>query len=98
MLLEATKRVTPPFYVGTHENPRGRANVIIDCDGCAMQHTTACDDCIVTVLLGQTGSGVLDVVEVQEDESWALQNLADAGLVAPLRLVPRADDAETATG
>ena len=25
--------------------------MLIDCDQCAMQHTSACDDCVVTFLL-----------------------------------------------
>lgn len=64
----------------------------IDCDECAMQHTEACNDCIVTVLLGDPG-----VVELGDAESVALLNLADAGMVAPLRLVRR-DDGASATG
>ena len=65
----------------------------IDCDECAMQHTTACDECIVTVLLD--GPRLLDEsasragVELDAGEAEALGHLADAGLVAPLRLVPR---------
>jgi len=58
--------------------------MIIDCDQCVMQHTSACDDCIVTVLLAGSGP-----VELAGAESHALHNLAEVGLVAPLRLVPR---------
>ncbi|MBT8214027.1 MAG: hypothetical protein KJP12_02305 [Acidimicrobiia bacterium] len=65
--------------------------MVIDCASCAMQHTQACDDCIVTVLI-DGGPLTLD-----SGESVALENLADAGLVAPIRLVPlvRPDDAAT---
>ena len=88
--------------------------VIIDCDGCAMQHTTACDECIVTVLLSDMtapapatddrsslpgfGVGPLHRVEIDDEEATALERLADAGLVAPLRLVPRRRDEEAPTG
>ncbi len=58
--------------------------MIIDCDQCVMQHTSACDDCIVTVLLAGSSP-----VELAGAESHALHNLAEAGLVSPLRLVPR---------
>ena len=63
--------------------------MIIDCASCAMQHTQACDDCIVTALI-DGGPLTLDA-----GESAALEHLADAGLVAPIRLVPlvRPDDA-----
>ena len=57
--------------------------MLIDCDQCAMQHTEACDDCIVTALLGHdTGT-----VELADTEAVALRHLADAGMVSPLRLV-----------
>ncbi|NNF64880.1 MAG: hypothetical protein HKN07_11575 [Acidimicrobiia bacterium] len=54
----------------------------IDCDDCAMQASDACGDCLVTFLVD---GGPLDL---HDEESTALSNLADAGLVAPLRLVP----------
>lgn len=57
--------------------------MIIDCDKCHMQSTTACDECIVPVLLHQM-SGPF---ELAVEEAEALDNLAGAGMVAPLRLV-----------
>lgn len=56
--------------------------MLIDCEQCAMNGTSACDDCVVTCLLGD---GPLDVSETQEK---ALGNLADQGLVPRLRLIP----------
>ena len=61
--------------------------MIIDCDLCAMQHTSACDDCAVAFLLD-----VAPPVEFFDAEVAALDQLARAGLVAPLRLVPRPRD------
>ncbi len=58
--------------------------MVIDCDDCVMQHTNACDDCVVTALLHITDHPV----RLVEAESEALGNLAEVGLVAPLRLVP----------
>lgn len=76
--------------------------MLIDCDTCVMQHTEACHDCIITVLLagdaggGDSGSGGWavggphgTVVELGDGEAAALHNLAEVGLVAPLRLVVR---------
>ncbi len=72
--------------------------MLIDCDTCVMQYTEACRDCIVTVLLaGVAGSGGGwevggphgTVVELADGEAEALRNLAEVGLVAPLRLVVR---------
>jgi hypothetical protein len=56
--------------------------MIIDCNQCAMQETSACEDCVVTVLF-QIGP-----VELSDSEAQALDNLADEGLVPRLRLVP----------
>lgn len=54
--------------------------MIIDCDSCEVRGL-ACDDCVVTVLLGPTR------LEVDESEQAALEALAGSGLVPPLRLV-----------
>lgn len=68
--------------------------MIVDCDCCAMQHSSACDDCIVTVLL----DGPVQRLEMHDEEVQALGHLAEAGLVSPIRLVPRTYDPEEATG
>ena len=60
--------------------------VHIDCDRCAARGP-ACDDCVVTVLLGLPASGG---VRLDDDECRALSALAGSGLVPPLRLVPGA--------
>ncbi len=53
--------------------------MLIDCHGCVMRDI-ACSDCVVTMLLGPMPSSL----DAHKD---ALDVLADAGLVAPLRLV-----------
>ena len=55
----------------------------IDCDQCVMQHTDACDDCVVTFLCTEQPDEavVVDVAEVR-----VLRLLADSGLAPPLRL------------
>lgn len=58
--------------------------MLIDCDTCRMQNTRACEDCVVSVILGVTP------VEIDDDERQALDNLAAEGLCPPLRLVRRA--------
>ena len=68
--------------------------MIINCDACKMQATTACDECIVPVLLHQM-SGPFDLAD---DEAVALDNLAGAGMVAPLRLVINDDEQSAAAG
>jgi hypothetical protein len=68
--------------------------MIIDCDTCVMDGTSACADCIVPVLLAGTDGRI----EVDATEQAALRNLSDAGLVAPLRLVPRDPDQDAVTG
>ncbi len=68
--------------------------MIIDCDTCVMDGTSACADCIVPVLL----TGTSGRIEVGTEEEAALRNLSEAGLVAPLRLVPRHSGDEAASG
>ncbi len=60
--------------------------MLIDCNDCVMQHTDMCRDCVVTYVL----SDLAGPLELDPDQAEALDVLADAGLVAPLRLVPRA--------
>lgn len=59
--------------------------MIIDCNDCAMQHTPACEDCIVPMLLDLA----VGAAELTSTEAAAVGHLADAGLVSPIRLVPR---------
>lgn len=54
----------------------------IDCDSCTMQHTDACDDCVVTFICSRRPD---EAVVVDLDELRALRLLGDAGLVPGLR-------------
>lgn len=47
-----------------------------------MRDTSACDDCLVTCLLGE------GPVDLSDEQSAAVANLAEEGLVPRLRLVP----------
>jgi hypothetical protein len=62
----------------------------IDCDQCVMQHTAACDDCMVSFIMGrEPGEAVVfDVAEAR-----ALRVLSTAGLVPGLRHRTRVADA-----
>jgi hypothetical protein len=53
--------------------------MLIDCDSCVMRDI-ACADCVVTMLIGPSPENF-------EVHQKALNVLADAGLVAPLRLI-----------
>ena len=57
--------------------------MLIDCDRCEMRDI-ACPDCVVTALLGPGEPRP----ELDAAEQRALRVLADARLVAPLRLHP----------
>lgn len=57
----------------------------VDCDRC-LARGPACDDCVITALLGAPTRGV----DLDSDEQAALCALADSGLVPPLRLIPGA--------
>ena len=58
----------------------------IDCDECAMQGTSACEDCVVTFLCGRQPHEAV-IIDVQE--ARALRLLGEAGLVPELRHVRR---------
>jgi hypothetical protein len=58
----------------------------IECDECVMQHSAACDDCVVSFLV-QREPG--DAVVIDADEERAVRMLARAGLVPRLRHVAR---------
>lgn len=61
----------------------------IDCAECAMQHTAACDECVVSFIVGRE-PGEAIVIDVAE--ARALRNLSGAGLVPELRHRPRLAD------
>lgn len=61
--------------------------MIIDCGSCAVAGL-ACDDCVVSVLLGAPSSSPA-VHDVADQHADALAVLAESGLVPPLRLVTR---------
>ena len=54
----------------------------IDCDRCTLQGTDACDDCVVTFLLGRDPD---DAVVIDADEARAMRMLERAGMVPSLR-------------
>lgn len=62
----------------------------IDCDECVMQHTSACEDCMVSFIVRrEPGEAVVfDVAEAR-----ALRSLSKAGLVPGLRHRTRVADA-----
>jgi hypothetical protein len=59
----------------------------IDCEQCALQHSQACDDCVVTFLLDRDAD---DAVVIDADEARAMRMLERAGLVPSLRFSERA--------
>jgi hypothetical protein len=68
-----------------------------------MKNTSACDDCVVSVLVGDpivVGKGEEPgLLEIDDAEKAAIDALADAGLVPHLRLMPgRGDPPRRATG
>lgn len=61
--------------------------MIVDCDRCQVRGN-ACQDCVITVLLGAPPGAV----ELDGAERKALDTLAEAGMVPQLRLVDLAED------
>jgi hypothetical protein len=60
--------------------------VTIDCAECSFEGTTACDDCVVTFLLGHDAD---EAVVIDVAEARAVRLLSQAGLVPSLRHVRR---------
>ena len=59
---------------------------IISCDDCVMQHTSTCDDCLVTFICGREAD---EAVVIDVAEARAVRLLGEAGLVPRLRQVRR---------
>jgi hypothetical protein len=59
----------------------------IDCDDCRMQHTAACDDCVVTFVVNREPG---DALVIDADEERAVRLFAEAGLLPELRHERRA--------
>ena len=69
-----------------HDDETARPPLTIDCDECVMQHTSACDDCVVTFLVDRDER---DAVVFDWQAARAVRLLAGAGLVPGLRHSPR---------
>jgi hypothetical protein len=67
-------------------DPAATEPLVIDCDVCSMRGL-GCGDCMVTVLLGGPPYGVA----LDEAEQRAIDALAAAGLIPPLRMVHSVD-------
>ena len=63
--------------------------MIVDCDCCAVRGD-ACQDCVITVLLGPPRG-----VDLDRTERLALHSLAEAGIVPRLKLVSRYESQRT---
>lgn len=60
--------------------------MLIDCDACTQRHTSACEDCLVTVLLQPRRPLVI----LEPDIADAVGALAKGGLAPALRYRPDA--------
>ncbi len=61
--------------------------LLIDCDECVMQGTSACDDCVVTFICDREPDAA---VVIDADEARAIRLLGEEGLVPRLRHLRRA--------
>ena len=78
------------LWVSELSHPRAIVrHMLIDCDECVMQGTAACDECVVTHILGRE-PGHAVVLDLAEER--ALRTMTEAGLVPGLLHLPRADD------
>jgi hypothetical protein len=61
--------------------------ITIDCADCSLQHSSACEDCLVSFVLGREPG---DAVVIDVDEARAVRLLERAGLVPNLRFCSQA--------
>jgi hypothetical protein len=61
-----------------------RAEMLIECGTCVMQHTDHCRDCVVSALLEPTPRQRGLVVDAEEER--ALRELARVGLIPEIRM------------
>jgi hypothetical protein len=78
--------VSPPSSTPADPPPRRDGRLVIDCDECAMQGTSACADCVVTFICSRS-PGEAVIVDVAEER--AIRLLSGAGLLPRLRHVRR---------
>ncbi|MGH9029071.1 MAG: hypothetical protein ACRDV4_05600 [Acidimicrobiales bacterium] len=68
-------------------------SISISCDDCELQHSSACDDCLVSFVLSRDPD---DAIVLDVEEARASRILSGAGLVPRLR--HSAVDPDWATG
>jgi hypothetical protein len=73
-----------PVTFGTPPEGESAHVLTIDCAECAYQHTSTCDDCVVTFLVDRQPE---DAVVVDAEEARAVRLLERAGLVPGFRHV-----------
>jgi hypothetical protein len=78
---------TPRDIVTEQQRDTEPYGLLIDCECCALQATDACDDCVVSYLLGREPD---DAVVIDADEARAMRMLERAGLVPTLRFSHKA--------
>lgn len=71
---------------GAEETTVENETIRIDCGECTMQHTSACDDCVVSFIVNRSPG---DAVVIDAAEERAVRMLAGAGLVPSLRHIRR---------
>ena len=64
----------------------GEQVIEVDCDRCVLAGSDACDDCLVSFVIGQSGRRT---VAVDAQEARVVSLLTGAGLVPALRHLPR---------
>ena len=63
------------------------ATITVSCDDCRLQGTDACQDCLVSFVLGRDPD---DAVVIDAEEARTVRMLAGAGLLPSLRFTRRA--------
>ncbi len=80
--MPVTTAVAVPSPVVRTARPAPPPSFVIDCAECEHQHTSVCDDCVVSFIVDRRPE---DAVVVDVDEARAVRLLQQAGLVPEVR-------------
>ena len=76
-----SRRSAPGWRTSVRHPPVMIGRMVISCDDCVMQHSTACAECVVTHVLGADTNGVVFDVAAER----VVRLLVRAGMVPALK-------------
>lgn len=66
-------------------NEMNEQRLTISCDDCSMQCTSACDDCVVTFVMGDTSPAEHEPLILDLEQARVVRMFSRAGLIPDLK-------------